>query len=126
MRHLSLAAPASVIILAVLAWAAAGWLCFANWRRATHRRTAGLLEALRFILMTLLALTLLRPEYVEKLERTATPEIAILTDASDSMKTRDISLTNGIVSRQQWMARQWPSSFLASRPPTKTRSTGLI
>jgi hypothetical protein len=111
MRHLSLAAPASVIILAVLAWAAAGWLCFANWRRATHRRTAGLLEALRFILMTLLALTLLRPEYVEKLERTATPEIAILTDASDSMKTRDISLTNGIVSRQQWMARQLARPF---------------
>jgi hypothetical protein len=110
-RHLSLAAPVSVIVLAALAWAAAGWLCYANWRRAAHRRTAGRLEALRFILVTLLALTLLRPEYVETLERTAEPEIAILADVSDSMKTRDISLTNGLVSRQEWMARQLARPF---------------
>jgi hypothetical protein len=111
MRHLSLAAPVSVIILAVLAWAAAGWLCFANWRRSGNRRSAGRLEALRFILVTLLAATLLRPEYVQTLERTTAPEIAILTDASDSMKTRDVSLTNGIVSREEWLARQLGRQF---------------
>ncbi len=111
MRHLSLAAPLSVIILAALAWLAAGWLCYANWRRAPHRRTAGRLEALRFVLITLLAATLLRPEYVQTLERTTAAEIAILTDASDSMKTRDASLTNGIVSRQEWMARQLARRF---------------
>jgi uncharacterized membrane protein len=111
MRHLSLAAPVSVIILALLAWAAAGWLCYANWRRSPNRRTAGRLEALRFMLMTMLALTLLRPEYVQTLERTAAPEIAILTDASDSMNTRDISLTNGVVSRRDWLARQLARPF---------------
>ena len=111
MRHLSLAAPVSVIVFAALVWAVAGWLCYANWRRAAKRRTAGRLEALRFLLMTLLAATLLRPEYVETLQRTAAPEIAILADASDSMKTRDVSLTNGIVSRQEWLARQLARQF---------------
>jgi hypothetical protein len=111
MRHLSLAAPVSVIILAVLAWAAAGWLCYANWRRASNRRMAFRLEALRFLLVTILAATLLRPEYVQTLERTAAPEIAILTDSSDSMKTRDVSLTNGLVSRQTWLARQLARQF---------------
>jgi uncharacterized membrane protein len=111
MKHLSLAAPVSVILLALLAWAAAGWLCFANWQRAGHRRTAFRLEILRFILMTLLALTLLRPEYVETLEHTTAPEIAILADVSDSMKTRDISLTNGIASRRDWMNRQLARQF---------------
>src|SRR5580698_2626220 len=106
MKHLSLAAPVLVIVLAVLAWAAAGWLCYANWRRSARRRTAGRLEAVRFLLITLLAATLLRPEYVETLERTAAPEIAILADSSESMNTRDVSLTNGVVSRQQWLAQQ--------------------
>jgi len=111
MRHLSLAAPISVIVTAALVWAAAGWLCYANWRRAGNRRAAGRLEALRFVLITLLAVTLLRPEYVQKVERTAAPEIAILVDASDSMKTRDVSLTNGVVSRQEWLARQLAREF---------------
>jgi hypothetical protein len=111
MRHLSLAAPVLVILLAVMAWAGAGWLCHANWRRAARRRTAGRLEALRFVLITVLAATLLRPEYVETLQRTAAPEIVILADASDSMKTRDVSLTNGVVSRQQWLAQELARRF---------------
>jgi hypothetical protein len=45
------------------------------------------------------------------LERTTAPEIAILTDSSDSMKTRDVSLTNGLVSRQTWLARQLARQF---------------
>ena len=137
MRHLSLAAPVLVILLAVMAWAGAGWLCHANWRRAARRRTAGRLEALRFVLITVLAATLLRPEYVETLQRTAAPEIVILADASDSMKTRDVSLTNGVVSRQQWLAQELARRFwqplqakakvsvepLPRRRRTKTRST---
>jgi uncharacterized membrane protein len=111
MRHLSLAASASVIVFAVLAWLGAGWLCYNNWIRSGNRRIAGRLESLRFILMTLLALTLLRPEYVETLERSSMPEIAILTDASDSMKTRDLSMTNGVISREDWLDRQKARKF---------------
>ena len=111
MSHLSLAAPVSVIVAAALVWAAAEWLCWANWRRAGNRRAAGRLEGLRFVLITLLAATLLRPEYVEKVDRTAAPEIAILADASGSMNTRDISLTNGVISRREWLSRQLARQF---------------
>ena len=49
MNHLSLAAPPSVIIAAVLLWLGAGWLCLANWRRSANRRASGRLETLRFL-----------------------------------------------------------------------------
>ncbi|MGA2174293.1 MAG: hypothetical protein ABSH38_04835 [Verrucomicrobiota bacterium] len=111
MTHLSLAAPVSVLIPAALVWAAAAWLCYANWRRAANRRVAARLEALRLLLISLLALTLLRPEYVENLRRALMPEIAILADASDSMKTRDIAAGNGVISRRQWLAQQLGRQF---------------
>ncbi len=62
-----------MIIAAVLLWLGAGWLCLANWSRSANRRASGRLEALRFILVTLLALTLLRPEFLKKLERSSMP-----------------------------------------------------
>ncbi len=61
MSHFSLAAPASVIIAAVLLWLGGGWLCVANWRRSANRRASGRLETLRFILITLLALSVASP-----------------------------------------------------------------
>src|SRR5580692_12794945 len=101
MNHLSLAASPTVIIVAVVLWLGAGWLCMANWQRSPNRRAAGRLEALRFILITLLAFTLLRPEFARHLERKSLPEIAILTDASGSMKTRDITAGTGVISREE-------------------------
>jgi hypothetical protein len=113
MNHLSVAAPISVIALGLGIWVGAAWLCHANWRRSSNRRAAGRLETLRFILITLLVLTLLRPEYVEHLQRTATPEIAILVDGSDSMKTRDLVVSNNVVSRGQWLNQQLQRVFWA-------------
>ncbi|HEX4120699.1 MAG TPA: hypothetical protein VH619_08800 [Verrucomicrobiae bacterium] len=103
MSHISLAAPASVIIAAVALWLFAGWLCLANWQRSPNPRAAAWLESLRFILITLLALTLLRPEFVKNLERSSMPEIAVLTDASGSMKTRDVDAGTNVISREQWI-----------------------
>jgi hypothetical protein len=111
MNHFSIAAPVSVVVMGLAIWLGAAWLCHANWRRSGNRRAAGRLEALRFILVTLLVLTLLRPEYVEHLQRTATPEIAILADGSDSMKTRDLLVSNNVMSRAQWLQLQ--SNFWA-------------
>jgi hypothetical protein len=113
MSHLSVAAPLSVIALGLAIWLGTAWLCFANWRRSGNRRAAGRLEALRFVLATLLVLTLLRPEYVEHLQRTTTPEIVILTDGSDSMKTRDLLVSNNLVSRAQWIEQQLQRNFWA-------------
>ena len=39
------------------------------------------------------------------------PEIAILTDASDSMKTRDVAAETGVISRQQWLAQEVGRQF---------------
>jgi hypothetical protein len=113
MSHLSVAAPISVIAMGLAIWLGAAWLCHANWRRSGNRRAAGKLETLRFILVTLLVLTLLRPEYVEHLQRTATPEIAILVDGSDSMKTRDVVVSNNVMSRRQWLNQQLQRAFWA-------------
>ena len=113
MNRFSVAAPLSVIVPALAVWLGAAWLCYANWRRSADRRMAGKLESLRFIMVTLLVLTLLRPEYVEHLQRSATPEIAILTDGSDSMKTRDLVVSNTVMSRGEWLNRQLQRTFWA-------------
>ncbi|MGP8198607.1 MAG: VWA domain-containing protein [Limisphaerales bacterium] len=113
MNRFSVAAPLSVIIPALAVWLGAAWLCYANWRRSGNRRVAGKLESLRFILITLLVLTLLRPEYVQHLQRSATPEIAILTDGSDSMKTRDLVVSNTVMSRGEWLNQQLQRIFWA-------------
>ena len=63
MSHLSVAAPASVIIAVILLLLFAGWLCVANWQRSLNRKLSGWLETLRFLLIALLGVTLLRPEF---------------------------------------------------------------
>jgi hypothetical protein len=111
MNHMSLAAPASVIIAAVLLWLGGVWLCLANWRRSANRRVSARLESLRFILITLLAFTLLRPEWVSKLERSSMPEIAVMADASGSMNTRDVDGSGGVISREDWLRQQLARKF---------------
>jgi len=110
-NHLQLAAPLSVLVPAIAVWLFAGWLSWAHWQRSARGRAVGRLECLRFLLVTLLGFTLLRPEYIEHLQRNVLPEIAILLDASDSMKTRDLTLTNQIVSRAQWLEAKRASKF---------------
>jgi hypothetical protein len=100
-----------VVAPALALWLFAGWQGFAQWNRAGRAATVARLEALRFLLVTLLGLTLLRPEYVERQERTTQPEIAVLLDASDSMKTRDLLLTNRAASRAQWLDVQRQRQF---------------
>ena len=111
MSGLSIAAPFSVIVPALAIWAGAAWLGLANWRRSANRRAAGKLESLRFLLITLLLLTLLRPEYVQHAQRGAAPEIAILADGSGSMQTRDVVVSNNVVSRAQWLDQQLRRAF---------------
>ena len=111
MSHFSLAAPLSVDRrLRCSGWARPGF-AGPTGAAAANRRAAGKLESLRFILITLLAFTLLRPEYVENLQRTAMPEIAILADGSDSMKTRDLVVSSAFMSRGQWLAAQLQRAF---------------
>ncbi len=111
MSHWSFAASAPAWIMGGALWLGAGWLCYSNWRRGGSRRAVAWLEGLRFLVITLLTLTLLRPEFIWQVKRTEAPKVAVLWDASDSMKTRDIALTNNVLSRADWLARERQRRF---------------
>ena len=103
-----------LLVLVIGIWLLAGWRSLDNWRRSGRRRAVARLEGLRFLLVTLLAAVLLLWEYAQRLQRNFIPElpqIAILMDASDSMKTRDLTLTNRIISRAQWLDARRAAQF---------------
>jgi hypothetical protein len=126
--NFSITASFWVIAAGVLIWLGSAWLCWANWQRGGKRRATGLLEALRFLLITMIVATLLRPEFVQQIKRTENPEIAVLMDSSASMETRDIvaananRLTSGSATNSQsrltsaatradWLAQKRQSQF---------------
>jgi hypothetical protein len=111
MNRWSFAASLSVLLFGLIAWLASAWLCYCNWNRGGRRRAAAWLEGLRFTLITLLAFTLLRPEFVRQVQRTESPEVLILTDSSGSMKTRDVVLSNSVISRAEWLERAQKTEF---------------
>jgi hypothetical protein len=111
MNHLSIAASTWVIVFGVLVWLGAGWLCLTHWKRSNKHRSVAWLESLRFLLITLIAFTLLRPEFVQQLKRRENPEIAVLMDTSASMTTRDIVTTNRAGSRMDWLEQKRLARF---------------
>ena len=111
MSNISIAASFWVILIGVLIWVGAAWLCWANWQRSGKRRTSAFLESLRFVLITLIVATLFRPEFVQQIKRTENPEIVVLMDASASMSTRDIVTTNRATSRADWLAGKKREEF---------------
>ena len=106
MSSWSLAASWPILFLGFALWLGSVWLCYANWKRSGRRRSSLWLESLRLVLITLLALTLLRPEFIRRIERSEKPEIAVLMDASSSMGTRDIVVADKIVSRADWLQQK--------------------
>jgi hypothetical protein len=69
----------AVIVLAFVAWHRSGW-----------KKSTGLLEFLRILIAAAIAVTLLQPEWRETFEPEHKPAIAVLTDVSGSMETRDV------------------------------------
>ncbi|MDB6027182.1 MAG: putative rane protein [Verrucomicrobiales bacterium] len=101
-----------VILFGAAVWIGAGWLCFANWQRSGRRKVLAWLEVLRFLLITCIAITLLRPELVQQLKRSEQPQIAVLMDGSASMNTRDIAVgTNRVTSRGEWLEQKKAAQF---------------
>ena len=109
----SISASTPVFLLSLLLWLVAGWLSWANWRRGRGRgRGVAAMETLRFLIMTLIAFTLLRPELVRRMVQTEPPEIVILTDASESMKTRDVVLDpSNVLPRDEWIEQSRATNF---------------
>lgn len=139
MTRWSLAASVPVVLFGLAIIAVAAWLCLANWRRSGRRKPVAFLESLRFILILLLGFTLLRPEFVREVQKTEIPEVLILTDASRSMLTKDIVLSNAVISRADWLERanvsnRWTpleqgaklSIEVFAAPPSNTNATAAI
>src|SRR4051812_14149757 len=76
--------------LSVATVAAAAVLCWLAWRRSGYARAQGLLEILRFTIVTLMAVALNQPEWVEEFRPTEKPALVVLWDDSTSMGTRDV------------------------------------
>jgi hypothetical protein len=104
MSRWSLAASFPVLVLGASVWLSAAYLCYANWRRSGNKQHCAMLESLRLVLVGLLTFTLLRPELVRQINRAEAPGIAVLCDVSASMKTRDVVLSNTVMSRAEWLA----------------------
>ncbi|HEY2951602.1 MAG TPA: vWA domain-containing protein, partial [Verrucomicrobiae bacterium] len=110
MNHWSISASTPVMVLAVLVWLGAGWLCWANWHRRGGKAMAAL-EALRFVIMTVIGITLLKPEFVQKIVSNEPPEIVVLNDASGSMETRDVMIEGRIIRRDEWLQLRRQTNF---------------
>ncbi|MDE0837916.1 MAG: hypothetical protein OSB41_02590 [Kiritimatiellae bacterium] len=123
------------LVAACIVLAVAGWLFYVSMQR--HRDASKrylYLEVLRFVTVIALVFTLFRPERVSVTRKTERPRIAILADASDSMKTADVITDNReAMTREAWLSEQFTNNVWApleakydvvsthfSRPPTAT------
>jgi len=78
------------LVLGLVLIAVTSVLCWLAWRRSDYRRTTGLLELLRLVLVCLVVATLCQPEWLATEPATQNPTLAVLWDQSNSMKTRDV------------------------------------
>ncbi|HJN89298.1 MAG TPA: hypothetical protein QGG93_03110, partial [Verrucomicrobiota bacterium] len=111
MSHWSFAASLMVILAGIGVVVLTAWLGWINWQRNGRRGKVALLELLRFVAVTMLTFTLLRPEFVREIQRTEPPQVVILNDASGSMQTRDVVSTNNIITRRDWLEAQTKREF---------------
>jgi hypothetical protein len=81
--------PVSVVASVLVVLVTAGF-CWVAWRRSGYRRAIGVLELLRLVLVSLTALLLNQPEWIEETRPEERPSITVLWDASTSMDTRDV------------------------------------
>jgi len=123
MSHWSFAASLMVILAGIGVVALAAWLGWGNWQRNGRRGKVALLEVIRFVAVAMLTFTLLRPEFVRRIQRTEPPQVAILRDASGSMQTRDVVSTNNIITRTAWIDSQNKRAFWK---PLETGSEVLV
>lgn len=72
----------------------AGILCWLAWHRSGYSKKTAVLEALRFVLICLVVVTLNQPEWLQTQLPDRRSTLAVLWDESNSMKTRDVISTN--------------------------------
>ncbi len=123
MSQWSFATSALILLVGAGVMVLSAWLGWSSWQRNGRRGKVGLLELLRFAAVTLLAFTLMQPEFVRLIERTEQPQVAILNDLSGSMLTRDVVSTNEIITRSEWLEEQTKREYWK---PLETGSEVMI
>lgn len=114
MSNWTFAASFPIVIFGALLWLIGVSLAWNNWKRQFFRPSIGFLEGLRAIIITLLILTLLKPERVQQIQRTEKPAVVVLHDVSKSMTTSDVVVSNQIVTRTDWVNQALTNRFYAA------------
>ena len=102
---MSFSASWPLLVFGALVWGGFGWLGIVNWRRNPRRGVAAL-EALRFVIVGLVVITLWRPEVRRWMTAALQPTVAVLWDDSRSMTTHDQVEGDRAVERREWVAQQ--------------------
>ncbi|MFO0911666.1 MAG: VWA domain-containing protein [Pirellulales bacterium] len=97
-RELTFDTSPAILLAGCLAVVLVAALSAYAWRRSGYDRRVGVLELLRVILAAMAAITLAQPEWKETYEPTQRPVLAVLTDGSASMDTRDVMNGGGVAS----------------------------
>ena len=112
-RQITFDASASVIALGILSLLIVLAVSLWAWRKSGYNRAVGGLELLRLLIATMAVITLFQPEWTETYEPSEPPVLAVLTDESLSMDTRDVLDPNQPhaepVSRLDWIHQQEPT-----------------
>src|ERR1019366_4222733 len=78
-----------------------------TWQRNRPRRGVVGLEALRFLIVSLVVFTLWQPETSRTWRRDEQPTVVVLCDASGSMATRDVlTRQSNVIERAAWVQEQ--------------------
>ena len=107
----TLGASAEVIVLALIAWVAAAGLGWTHYRRSGGKGLVGWLEGFRFLIVSLLVATFLKPEKVTQIRREEAPEVAVLLDQTGSMQTRDVTEGGKLMRRSEWLGQIQTSNY---------------
>ena len=110
------------LAVSLLLLAAVAAVCLAGWWRSGFRPGYGLLELLRLVIATIVAVLLNQPEWVTEQRPSEKPSIAVLMDGSRSMDTLDAvagrhqpgglqQSGDGVVSRKESVAALADTAF---------------
>ena len=102
-------------LLAVVLAATSVWMLFHELSQSNRRLRRRALAWLRFSTALLLALTLLKPEYINTATQSSKPHVSILWDDTESAQTQDIRSaqggSNAPIKRIEWIQAQIESHF---------------
>ena len=89
-QHLTFVATPFSITLGIMAILGTCAVSYYAWIRSGRMRAVAKLEVLRVLIVTLIAMLLNQPEWIEEYQPDSKPTIAVLWDDSRSMETRDV------------------------------------